>query len=204
MEEQLLKTPEPRKVERHFENEISTPSQPDTVETVPAQPQRAQIAYYRPFVPDPLEETTLPEPERQTASYHDVSEICGLSKQPSMSTLERPKEKRAEMMYCRPGFDNKATASFIAEAKRFEMRKYMQDAHDLMMAYETNIFRPFIPDPMEETILPTPERRKASYHDVSEIGGLSKQASLSTLEYPEEKKADLVYYRPGFDNVPSY
>ncbi|KHN82804.1 hypothetical protein Tcan_08689 [Toxocara canis] len=161
MEEQLLKTPEPRKVERHFENEISTPSQPDTVETVPAQPQRAQIAYYRPFVPDPLEETTLPEPERQTASYHDVSEICGLSKQPSMSTLERPKEKRAEMM-------------------------------------------PFIPDPMEETILPTPERRKASYHDVSEIGGLSKQASLSTLEYPEEKKADLVYYRPGFDNVPSY
>lgn len=47
MEEQLLKTPEPHKVEEHCEDEISAPSQPETVETPPAQPQRAQIAYYR-------------------------------------------------------------------------------------------------------------------------------------------------------------
>uniref|UniRef100_A0A915C8T5 Uncharacterized protein n=1 Tax=Parascaris univalens TaxID=6257 RepID=A0A915C8T5_PARUN len=161
MEEQLLKTPEPHKVEEHCEDEISAPSQPETVETPPAQPQRAQIAYYRPFVPDPMEETILPEPERQTASFHDISEICGLSRQPSVSTLERPKEKKAELM-------------------------------------------PFIPDPMEEIVLPAPERRRASHHDISEIGGLSKQPSLSTLEHPVEKTAELLYYRPGIDNVPSY
>lgn len=65
-------------------------------------------------------------------------------------------------------------------------------------------FRPFVPDPMEEIMLPTPERHRASHHDISEIGGLSKQPSLSTLEHPVEKTAELLYYRPGFDNVPSY
>ncbi|VDK56509.1 unnamed protein product [Anisakis simplex] len=161
MEEHLLRAPEPRRVEKHFENEISTASQPDTIKSTTPQPQRAQIAYYRPFIPDPMDETILPEPERKTASYHDISELCGLSKQPSVSTLEHPEEKKAELT-------------------------------------------PFIPDPMEETLLPAPERHRASFHDISEIGGLSKQPSMGTLVQPEEKKAEFIYYRPGFDNVPSY
>uniref|UniRef100_A0A0N4VIS3 Reverse transcriptase domain-containing protein n=1 Tax=Enterobius vermicularis TaxID=51028 RepID=A0A0N4VIS3_ENTVE len=65
-------------------------------------------------------------------------------------------------------------------------------------------FRPFVSDPMEETNIPQPERQLVSYHDISEVIEPPQQATYSTLEKPKQKKADVMYCRPGFDNVPSY
>uniref|UniRef100_A0A0N5AVS3 Zasp-like motif domain-containing protein n=1 Tax=Syphacia muris TaxID=451379 RepID=A0A0N5AVS3_9BILA len=106
MEEQLLKPVEAKRFVEHSEDEISQPAQAETVDTPSLHSQRAQIAYYRPFVADPMEETNIPQPERQTVSYHDISELIDPAQQPQYSTLERPTEKRVEVMYCRPGFDN--------------------------------------------------------------------------------------------------
>lgn len=64
-------------------------------------------------------------------------------------------------------------------------------------------FRPFVPDPMEESVIPSPERGLVRYHDVSELS-TSQQVSYSTLERPKEGTAEVMYCRPGFDNVPSY
>uniref|UniRef100_A0A914WXD0 Uncharacterized protein n=1 Tax=Plectus sambesii TaxID=2011161 RepID=A0A914WXD0_9BILA len=105
MEESFIAAASPIVVERHSESEISTAERPRTVEQRPPQGQRAELAYYRPFVPDPMEETVIASPERGRVQYHDVSELS-TSQQVSYSTLERPKKNTAEVMYCRPGFDN--------------------------------------------------------------------------------------------------
>jgi len=68
---------------------------------------------------------------------------------------------------------------------------------------EEGAFRPFVPDPMEETNIGQPDRGMASFHDASEISR-GQQAALSTLERPKPKSAQVMYTRPGFDNVPSY
>lgn len=61
--------------------------------------------YFRSFIPDSTEEIIIAKPKRQSISLHDISEIAGLAKQPSYNELEVP-QKKAEFMYCRPGFDN--------------------------------------------------------------------------------------------------
>uniref|UniRef100_A0A914ELG6 Uncharacterized protein n=1 Tax=Acrobeloides nanus TaxID=290746 RepID=A0A914ELG6_9BILA len=105
MEETLLEKPKPVRIIQHNEDEISRASVPETVEMSPPPAQKAQLAFYRPFVPDHVEEHELPSPSRAQVAYHDASELT-IAKHPSYSTLERPKERRAEYMYTRPGFDN--------------------------------------------------------------------------------------------------
>uniref|UniRef100_A0A1I7YYP6 ZM domain-containing protein n=1 Tax=Steinernema glaseri TaxID=37863 RepID=A0A1I7YYP6_9BILA len=105
MEEQTLVKPQAVRIVQHSEDDISRAELPESLQPETLTPQKAQIAYYRPFVPDPVEETTIPGPERASASFHDVSEISA-AQRPRRSTLERPQEKRAELMYTRPGFDN--------------------------------------------------------------------------------------------------
>jgi hypothetical protein len=56
---------------------------------------------------------------------------------------------------------------------------------------------------MEESVIPSPERGRVQYHDVSELTS-PHQVSYSTLERPKENTAEVMYCRPGFDNVPSY
>lgn len=47
MEEQLLKPPEVKHIVEHSEEEISMPTQAETVDPPPIHSQRAEIAYYR-------------------------------------------------------------------------------------------------------------------------------------------------------------
>ncbi|VDK61868.1 unnamed protein product [Gongylonema pulchrum] len=53
-----------------------------------------------------MEETVLQDAVRHAISYHDIQDVVGLSKHPSTATVQLPETKRAEIMYCRPGFDN--------------------------------------------------------------------------------------------------
>ncbi len=56
---------------------------------------------------------------------------------------------------------------------------------------------------MEEGIVPTPERSMVEYHDTSEFTR-AKRPEMSAIDMPEAKKADVMFYRPGFDKVAAY
>lgn len=60
-----------------------------------------------------------------------------------------------------------------------------------------------MPDNVEEQVVAPADRGQVSYHDVSEFA-VAKHASYTTLEKPKERKAEHMFTRPGFDNVPSY
>lgn len=64
-------------------------------------------------------------------------------------------------------------------------------------------FRPFVPDPLEETDWPPAERARTSTHDLSELTN-PKRPTISTLEVPEQQQAEFMVARPSADNVPSY
>uniref|UniRef100_A0AC35UI47 Uncharacterized protein n=1 Tax=Rhabditophanes sp. KR3021 TaxID=114890 RepID=A0AC35UI47_9BILA len=105
MQESLLPRPKAQHIISHTEDEISRPEDFENVDTRPPTPQKAQLAFYRPFVPDPVDELTLANPGRSNVEYHDASEIS-TSKQPDSHTLERPPSRRADGMFYRPGVDN--------------------------------------------------------------------------------------------------
>uniref|UniRef100_A0A7E4ZZG3 CX domain-containing protein n=1 Tax=Panagrellus redivivus TaxID=6233 RepID=A0A7E4ZZG3_PANRE len=103
--ETLIEKPQPVKIVQHNEDEISRASVPEALELSPPPTQKAQHAFYRPFVPDVVDEHVIAPPDRAQVGVHDISEIT-TPQYPSYSTLERPKERKAEKMYTRPGFDN--------------------------------------------------------------------------------------------------
>ncbi|VDN08605.1 unnamed protein product [Thelazia callipaeda] len=57
---------------------------------------------------------------------------------------------------------------------------------------------------MDEVILPEAIPHTASYHQATGLQSLSRQSSVSTLQFPEGKRAEIMYCRPGFDIVPAY
>ncbi|KAI6192044.1 hypothetical protein M3Y97_00293300 [Aphelenchoides bicaudatus] len=65
------------------------------------------------------------------------------------------------------------------------------------------IYRPFVPDVLEENDWPPADRARTSTHDLSEIT-TARRPTITTLEYPEQQKAELMFTRPSADNVPSY
>uniref|UniRef100_A0AC34GZN3 Uncharacterized protein n=1 Tax=Panagrolaimus sp. ES5 TaxID=591445 RepID=A0AC34GZN3_9BILA len=67
--------------------------------------QKASRRSVLPFIPDVVEEQVINPADRGQITYHDVGQFS-TAKYPSYTTLERPKEKRAEHMYTRPGMDN--------------------------------------------------------------------------------------------------
>uniref|UniRef100_A0A0N5BKD5 Uncharacterized protein n=1 Tax=Strongyloides papillosus TaxID=174720 RepID=A0A0N5BKD5_STREA len=105
MEETLLPKPKVEKIITHTEDEISKAEGFEEVDTRPPTPQKAQLAYYRPFVPDPVDEQTIGNPERGQIEYHDASEISVPNYVESHS-LPRPPSRKADAMFYRPGVDN--------------------------------------------------------------------------------------------------
>ncbi|CAI4229817.1 unnamed protein product [Auanema sp. JU1783] len=105
MKEESISAPTPVKIIQRSEDEISRVMVPEQMEAMPLNPQRAQMAFYRPFVADDMEETTMPAPLRGSVSYHSVAELSQ-TKMPNINPIDPPKGAHAEKMYKRPGFDN--------------------------------------------------------------------------------------------------
>ncbi|KAJ1355221.1 hypothetical protein KIN20_012543 [Parelaphostrongylus tenuis] len=105
MEEESLPKPKEEQIIQRSEDEISRALTFDMSEVPPLNPQRAQHAFYRPFVADPMEEVVLPAPLKSSVSYHSIAELSQ-TQMPTYKTIEPPKSTNAELMYKRPGFDN--------------------------------------------------------------------------------------------------
>ncbi|GMT34115.1 hypothetical protein PFISCL1PPCAC_25412 [Pristionchus fissidentatus] len=105
MSEETLSAPKPVRIVQHSADEISRMIQSEEAELVVPPAQRAQLAFHRPFVPDPMEESEYPSPLRHSASYHSAAEIS-TSQSVTYSTVDKPQGKLAEVMFTRPGFDN--------------------------------------------------------------------------------------------------
>uniref|UniRef100_A0A0N4ZZ56 ZM domain-containing protein n=1 Tax=Parastrongyloides trichosuri TaxID=131310 RepID=A0A0N4ZZ56_PARTI len=105
MEETLLPKPKIESIVSHTEDEISRPEGFEEIDTRPATPQKAQLAFYRPFIPDPVDEQTLGSPERSAIEYHDAKEIS-IPHYAESHSLPRPPSRKADSMFYRPGIDN--------------------------------------------------------------------------------------------------
>ncbi|WKY14166.1 hypothetical protein Q1695_000037 [Nippostrongylus brasiliensis] len=105
MEEESLPLPKAGQVVQRSEDEISRALAFDMSDAPPLSPQRAQLAFYRPFVADSMEEVVLPAPLRGSVSHHSVAELSQ-TQMPHYKAVETPKGTNAERMYKRPGFDN--------------------------------------------------------------------------------------------------
>ncbi|CAJ0953986.1 unnamed protein product, partial [Mesorhabditis belari] len=105
MSEENLKSPQAVKIIQRSEHEISRAGDADVKEIEPLVPQRAQKAFYRPFVADAVEELDMPRPLRDSVSHHSIAEISQ-ARLPQVSAVEQPKGRNAERLYKRPGFDN--------------------------------------------------------------------------------------------------
>ncbi|KAI1723357.1 hypothetical protein DdX_03512 [Ditylenchus destructor] len=64
--------------------------------------------------------------------------------------------------------------------------------------------RPFEADPIDELSFAAPPKQSFSVRDVREIMGSAQRPTSATLEKPKPQNAEVMYLRPGFDNVPSY
>uniref|UniRef100_A0A915EL05 Uncharacterized protein n=1 Tax=Ditylenchus dipsaci TaxID=166011 RepID=A0A915EL05_9BILA len=65
-------------------------------------------------------------------------------------------------------------------------------------------YRPFEPDPMEIEDMPAAQKLSLAVRDARDLIGAAQRPQYSTPEKPEMKVAEVMYLRPGFDNVPSY
>lgn len=90
-------------------------------------------------------------------------------------------------------------SEFTEEQRPLLTRSKTPDEQQAKMMY----YRPFVPSPMEEVVVPAPERSQVEYHDTSEFMK-PKKPELSAIEKPESKQANVMYYRPGFDKVAAY
>ncbi|KAK6028238.1 hypothetical protein OSTOST_05718, partial [Ostertagia ostertagi] len=75
MQEESLPQPKEGHIVQRNEDEISRALTFDMNEVPPLNPQRAQLAFYRPFVADPMEEVVLPAPLRGSVSHHSIAEL---------------------------------------------------------------------------------------------------------------------------------
>ncbi|EYB98269.1 hypothetical protein Y032_0132g1683 [Ancylostoma ceylanicum] len=105
MQEESLPLPKEGHIVQRSEDEISRALTFDMTEAPPLNPQRAQLAFYRPFVADPMEEVVLPAPLRGSVSHHSIAELSQ-TQMPSYKSIETPRSSNAERMFKRPGFDN--------------------------------------------------------------------------------------------------
>ncbi|VIO89813.1 Uncharacterized protein BM_BM2758 [Brugia malayi] len=103
MEMQNLIKPEMKQIIKHNCDEITSALIPQYFDPPIEQPQRAEIAFYRPFQPDPMNEMIFPEPIRYTVSYRDINNIIRLCKQLS---VQLPESKRAKILYRKLTFNN--------------------------------------------------------------------------------------------------
>uniref|UniRef100_A0A914HN59 CX domain-containing protein n=1 Tax=Globodera rostochiensis TaxID=31243 RepID=A0A914HN59_GLORO len=104
LEEYDVPTPQPiRAVEREL------PGSHQSLTTMCRQsesPQRAQHAFYRPVLPDQVEELQLNMPHRVQPQFGDTQELLGRGMQPVPKSVDIAEPLRAEIMYVRPSFDN--------------------------------------------------------------------------------------------------
>ncbi|XGW34567.1 hypothetical protein V3C99_018474 [Haemonchus contortus] len=105
MQEESLPQPSEELIVQRNEDDISRALTFDMSDTPRLKPQRAQHAFYRPFVADPMEEVVLQAPLIGAVSRHSVAELSQ-TQMPHYKSFELPKSTNAERMYKRPGFDN--------------------------------------------------------------------------------------------------
>uniref|UniRef100_A0AAF5PMH2 Uncharacterized protein n=1 Tax=Wuchereria bancrofti TaxID=6293 RepID=A0AAF5PMH2_WUCBA len=103
MEMQNLIKPEMKQIIKHNCDEITSALIPQYFDPPIEQPQRAEIAYYRLFQSDQMDEMIFPEPIQYIACYRDISDIISLCKQLS---VQLPESKRAKIMYCKVTFNS--------------------------------------------------------------------------------------------------
>lgn len=63
---------------------------------------------------------------------------------------------------------------------------------------------PFEPSPMEESVLPAVEPIPLQFHNTADQLGQEKMPLISRTDPPQEQKAQLMYLRPGYDQVAAY
>ncbi|KAI6209762.1 hypothetical protein M3Y96_00255100 [Aphelenchoides besseyi] len=105
LQETLLERPQSFRVVEHDDALSRGSIAPEPVDITSPEPVRAQHAVYRPFVPDPLDETDFIPANRLRTSTHDLSESL-TPRRPTISTLEVPETQKAVTITVRPGFDN--------------------------------------------------------------------------------------------------
>ncbi|KAI6229676.1 Protein C44C10.9, isoform a [Aphelenchoides fujianensis] len=105
LQETLLEKPHAHRIVEHDDALSRGSLAPEPVDVTSPEPLRAQHAVYRPFVPDPLDETDFPPADRTRTSTHDLSELL-TPRRPTISTLEVPEQQQAQLMVTRPAVDN--------------------------------------------------------------------------------------------------